>query len=123
VSDLFLHTRLASSAAAFTFMMALWASYLAIRGEGIGGSYLGAVVVGEALLVVQGLLGVWLWLGRGLGPARGIHILYGAMVVLIWPFVLTFSRGTGQRGESLRHAAAAFFLWGLVVRAIDTAGL
>lgn len=123
VSDLFLHGRLSASAATFTFVMGVWASYLVLRGTGVSGSYLGAVVVGEALLIAQGCLGAWLWLGRGGSPDRGIHILYGTLTVLVWPFLLTFARGAGGRGEALRHAAAAFFLWGLVVRAIDTAGM
>lgn len=122
MSLLFLHDRLSFSASLFTFAMGIGAVWLAWRGRGIDGGYLGAVLVGEALLVAQAIVGALLWLRADAGPDRGIHILYGTMAVLLWPFALTFTRRGGTRRDSVLMAATSLFLWGIVVRAIDTAG-
>ncbi len=118
-----LHDRLADSAAFFVFAMALWALLLFARGRGLSSAYLGAVVVGEMLLVVEVLLGVYRWLIAGVDPARWVHLLYGLLAALIWPFIYTYTRQAEGRVESLLFAVASFFLWGLVMRAIGTAHL
>jgi heme A synthase len=119
-----LHDRLSVTSAFFVFVMAMWAVWLAARGRGVEGDYLGAVVIGEALLAAQALLGIWLWLVAGMRPERGlVHVLYGALVVLIWPFIFTFTRDASGRSEAVRYAVGSLFLWGLVMRAIDTGSL
>ncbi|MFN2114779.1 MAG: hypothetical protein ACK2T6_03625 [Anaerolineae bacterium] len=118
----FVHGRLSTAAALFVFAMALWALWLAVRGRGVDSSYTGAVLIGEGLLLAQGALGALLVAGSSSAAGRGMHILYGVMALLIWPFVLTFTRG-GRRGEAVMFAVGSLFLWGLVLRAIDTSGL
>jgi heme A synthase len=118
-----LHERLAVSASFFTFAMALWAFLLFLRGRGLSSGYMGAVVVGEALLIVEALLGAWRWIAGGVDPERWVHILYGVLAALIWPFVFTYTREADGRVESLLFGAASLFLWGLVVRAMSTAHL
>jgi hypothetical protein len=121
VSIELLHDRLSVTAAFYALAIAVWATVLAARGRGIEGGFLGAIVIGEVLLIVEALLGVWLALVAGASPARGIHFLYGILAVLIWPFLLTYTRGrTGQR-EAVIFAAGSFFLWGLLLRAATTA--
>jgi hypothetical protein len=117
------HHRLSNAAAFFTFIMGSWAAILALRGRGLDGSYLGAILVGELLLVAEALLGAVLLAGLGLAPARGIHLLYGLLAVLIWPFLFTATRRDGGRREAILFAAGSFFLWGLVLRAATTARL
>ena len=118
-----LHDRLADSAAFFTFAMAVWAFWRFLRRQGLSCGYLGAVVVGEALLAVEALLGVFRWLVAGVDPARWVHLLYGLLAALIWPFIYTYTREARGRVESLMFAAASLFLWGIVMRAIGTSEL
>lgn len=118
-----LHDRLADSAAFFTFAMAAWAFYRFLRGQGLSSGYLGAIVVGEALLAIEALLGVFRWLVAGVDPARWVHLLYGLLAALIWPFIYTYTREARGRVESLMFAAASLFLWGIVMRAIGTTEL
>ena len=119
-----LHERLSLTCLFFTFAMGLWAAYLILRNRGADGAYLGAIVVGELLLVAQALLGLWLYLDAGIPLARGLHVLYGLLAVLMWPFIYTFTRsGDGGRRESILFAATAFFLWLLLARAVETASL
>jgi hypothetical protein len=120
-----LHERLAVTATLFTFVMAIWALATGLRGRGIDGNYLGALVVGELLLVAEAALGVVLLVGRGVSPARGVHLLYGLLAVLIWPFLFSYTRGErgGDRREAFLYAAGSLFLWGLVLRASTTGGV
>ena len=121
--SLLLHDRLADSAAFFVFAMGIWALLLFLRGQGLSSSYLGAVVVGEMLLAFVALLGAYRWLIAGVDPARWVHLLYGILAALIWPFIYTYTREAQGRVESLLFGVASFFLWGLVMRAIGTAEL
>ena len=117
-----LHDRLAVTATFYTLVMAGWAFVQALRGRGLAGGYFGAIVIGELLLVLQGLLGLFLLLG-GSGPAlerAWLHGLYGLLALLIWPFLFTYTRNQPGRRESILFAAGSLFLWGLVVRAVDT---
>ncbi len=115
-----LHGRLAVTAAFYALIVALWALGLALRGRGLDGNYLGAVVIGELLLVLQALLGLFLML-RGGGLERAwLHLLYGALATLIWPFLFTYTRNQPGRRESILFAAGSLFLWGLLLRAAET---
>lgn len=122
-----LHDRLSVTCALFTFAIGLWALGLFVRKRGLSANFLGAVAVGEGLLVVQGLIGAVLMFGEGLQPARWVHLLYGLLAALIWPFLFTYTRQTPAgaappRLEAALWCAGSFFLWGLVMRAITTAG-
>jgi hypothetical protein len=123
VTLLVVHDRLSLAAAMFAFAMGAWAAISALRGRGVDSGYMGAILVGEALLVVQALVGAALMLGQGARPDRSVHLLYGVTAVLVWPFVLTLTRGEGSRRESVFLSATSFFLWGLIMRAVDTARL
>jgi heme A synthase len=121
VSAALLHDRLSVTATFYALAMAVWAVVMAARGRGIDGGYLGAIVIGEVVLVVQAALGVWLMVVGGDSPARGIHLLYGTLAVLIWPFLMTYTRGGTSSREAVIFAAGSFFLWGLLLRAATTA--
>jgi hypothetical protein len=115
-----LHDRLASTATFYTLVMAGWAGLLVLRGRGLDGGYLGAIVIGELLLVLEALFGLFLLLG-GAGPERPwLHGLYGLLACLIWPFLFTYSRRQAGRREAVLFFAGSLFLWGLVVRASET---
>lgn len=118
-----IHGTLARTCLFYVGAMGLWATWLALRGRGLDGSFLGAVIIGEGLLVVEGALGAWLHLAGGLALERWVHVLYGLLAVLLWPFVLTFRHAASGRREAVAFAAATFFLWLLVRRAVETAHL
>lgn len=122
---LLLHDRLATTATFYTLVMAVWAGVQVARNRGLDGNYFGAIVIGESLLVIQGLLGLFLLLGgQGSHLARPwLHGLYGLLVLLIWPFLFTYTRNQPGRRESILFAAGSLFLWGLVVRASETGAL
>ena len=130
--SLIMHSRLASSAAFFTFAMGVWGVMSFLRGQPLDGSYLGAVAIGEGLIVVEALLGAFRMINTGIAPGRWVHFLYGTLAALVWPFLYTYikqadameaSEELDPRVESLLFAAGSFFLWGLVMRAISTAQL
>jgi len=116
-----LHDRLATTALFYTGALGLWATWLALRGRGLEGSYMGALVIGQTLLVVQSLLGAWMMLTLGLAVVRPLHVLYGILGALMWPFLYTFSRGAGDRREAVLFAAGSFFLFLMLQRAVETA--
>ncbi len=119
-----LHARLATTALFYTFAMGVWALWLTVRGRGLDGGYLGALVIGEIVLVLQALLGiVQLWGAPGGAGAWWLHGLYGVLTALMWPFVYTFSRGRegAPRQEAIMFFATSFFLFLLLARAVETA--
>lgn len=121
------HARLSITTAIFTFVMGAWAVGLSVRNRGVDANYLGAIVVGELVLAAEALLGLVLFFQRGgLLEMRWVHVLYGTLAVLIWPFIFTYTRETEARAvpprlEAILFAAGSFFLWGLIMRAISTA--
>ena len=120
-----LHERLANTAMFYAFAMGVWALWLTVRGKGLDGGYLGAVVIGEALLVAQVLLGFVLWAGMGFVDGMWLHLLYGLLTALMWPFVYTFSRGRdgSARQEAMMFFATSFFLFLMLQRAVETAAM
>ena len=74
------HSTLSNTIWLFFLILGLWGLFRGIRRQGIDGSYLGAMVIGEILYAVQGVLGLILWMGGFLpGVDRPtMHILYGA---------------------------------------------
>jgi len=116
-----LHERLAITCAVFTFALGLWSFALFLRSRSLSSSFMGALVIGEALLAVEVLLGAWRYLAAHQEPGRWVHLLYGILAALIWPFIYSYTRAARGRVESLLMSAGSFFLWGIVMRAITTA--
>ena len=114
------HARLGNTALYYMIIMALWGLWRFFRKQGLDSSYWGALVIGEILIVAQGLLGGYLWLS-GLRPARGIHLLYGIISVLVIPGVYAYTQGEQKRRAMMIYAVALLILAALVVRAIMTA--
>jgi hypothetical protein len=76
--------------------------------------------IGEIPIVLQGLLGGYLWL-NGLRPGRGIHLLYGIASALVIPGVYAFTQGDDRRRVMLIYGISLLFLVGLILRAVSTA--
>jgi hypothetical protein len=118
----FIHDRLSITVLLFMLGVGFWALWSYLRGEGVTGSLWGALVVGEILIVVEGLLGVTLYFG-GYRPVRSaIHILYGIVLMMSLPAAFSYTRGRGTRAETLIYAIIALFLAGVSIRARLTGG-
>lgn len=113
------HAGLANTARLFTLAVGLWALINYVRGRGLTSSYWGALVVGELVLVGQALVGGVLYLQGG-RPARSLHLLYGLLVLLVWPGLFAYTEGRDTRREALFYGLASLFLFGLALRAIMT---
>jgi heme A synthase len=114
------HARLATTAALFIGALALWALILRIRNQDLGGGWLGAAIIGEVLLIVQGLIGGYLYL-QGLGgalPRPFLHILYGIVALITLPAAYGyFGNLEDERVKTLAMALVCAFLWGILQRA------
>lgn len=118
----FIHDRLSITVLLFLVALGLWGLWGYLRGGGVSGSLWGALVIGEVLIVVEGLLGAGLFLA-GARPARtAIHILYGVFLAVALPGAFSFTRGRTARFEALVFALVSFFLAGVTIRARLTGG-
>ncbi|MDP9314778.1 MAG: hypothetical protein M3R24_28540 [Chloroflexota bacterium] len=116
-----LHTGFGRTTLLFMLALGLWGLWNFVRGEGVTGSYWGALAIGEGLVVVESLIGVGLYLAGSPGPARGLlHVLYGIVAVICLPAAFSFTRGRASRYEALIYAVIALFLAGIANRAQTT---
>ena len=117
-----IHASLATTVLYYFLILALWGLWRFARKQGIDSSFWGALVIAEALVVLQGGLGAYLWLS-GLQPGRGwIHVLYGVVSVLALPTVFAYTHGDQDRRAMLVYAVALLFLVGITLRATGTGG-
>ncbi len=114
-----IHGRLANTALLFIGIMALWGFLRYFRKQGPDPSYFGALLIGEILILVQGALGIYLWL-NGLRPDRPIHVLYGVISALTIPGAYLYTKGREERRDMLIYAAALAFLVGILLRSTQT---
>jgi hypothetical protein len=117
---LVLHDRLGHAAVFYAAVMGAWGLWKWRRGGSIDANYLGALVVGEGLLMAIAAIGIWL-AGTGLAPGRWIHILYGILSLLMWPFAFAVTRGSPDRRAAAVYGWVSLFIAGLAMRAIGTA--
>lgn len=105
----------------FALIVTLWSLLLLFRKHEIGGDFLGAVVIGEILIIAQVVLGIVLVL-QGRMPARWVHFLYGTVTAITWPSVFAFTRGETSGRAAIYWAFSGAFLFGVALRAAGTAG-
>lgn len=118
-----LHQGLSNMAWMYFLVIGLWGLVRAIRGQVVDGSYLGAVVIGQGLFILQAIIGVLLWVdGRLSSLARPeVHVLYGAFVVVFLPFIyFTALRGDDSNRGQWVLAFSNLFLFGVALRLITT---
>nr|BAL58022.1 hypothetical conserved protein [uncultured Chloroflexota bacterium] len=116
---LLLHNRVANAAWLYMAIIGLWSLVNYARGRGLDGNILGAIVVGELMMLVQAALGITL-LVSGFYPPRVIHFLYGSLSVLVFPALWAYTRGDTSRQASLLWGLAGLAMMGLAFRAIGT---
>ncbi len=118
ISDI--HNTLSRTALFYTIILAAWAFLRYFQKRGIEPSFLGALVLGELVVVFQGFLGFWMWF-QGIRPERGgIHILYGVVALLGMPAILLYTREKEDRSGMLFGGAVLLFMVGIVFRSIST---
>ncbi|MCB0073693.1 MAG: hypothetical protein KDE20_19630 [Caldilineaceae bacterium] len=124
MSLVLVHDRLANTAALFIAILGIWALVLRIRSRPLDSGWFGAAVIGEVLIIAQGLLGGWLYL-QGYGtalPRPFMHILYGAVAVVTLPAAYGyFGALEDENVKSLALAFVCLFLWGIIMRATTVA--
>ncbi len=116
-----IHGRLGYTALYFMVILALWGMWRYFRKQGVDSNYWGALMIGEILIIAQGLLGAYLYI-IGARPERGIHILYGVATALVIPVVYAYTKGDEQRRVMLIYGSALLISALLILRAISTAG-
>ena len=115
-----LHARLVITILLFFGALSIWGLFNYLRGQGISGSYKGALAIGELLMLAEFIIGVLLLLG-GAQPYRyGIHILYGVVAIITLPGTFAYTRGRDDRWEQLIYVTVCLFLCGIALRALST---
>ena len=115
-----IHERLAISVSLFFFVMLVWVLWRYFRKETLRDSYRGASMISGFLVLVQDILGGYLWLNGFRPDASEMHILYGGLGVLGLPAVYSLTRG-GKNRESMMVIGIGYLLLViLVLRAIAT---
>ena len=115
-----IHGALSQTVWLFFLFLGLWGLIRALRGRGMDGSYLGAVVIGELLFVAQAVLGFILWFS-GSRPIRAeIHLLYGIFAIVFLPFLFGLLRGDDSNRGRWVFALATLFMFGVALRMIET---
>ena len=119
-----IHAGLANTGVLFIGFLGLWALALRFTNRPLGSSWFGAAVVGELVLVIQGLIGGLLYL-QGLDAALMrpfMHILYGVVAVVTLPAAYGyFGNLEDEKVKALAMAFVCFFLWGILLRASSVA--
>ena len=116
-----IHSILSNTVWMFYLALGLWGLFRAIRKQGVDGGYLGAMVIIQVLVLLQGLMGGYLWLIDGARPGRGgIHVLYGLFSIVFLPFLFAYQRGDDSDRAQWVYALACLFMFGVAERLIAT---
>lgn len=105
----------------FMFAVGFWGLFLYFKGGILEGSIGGALMIGQALIIVQGLFGLILYVD-GPRPSDPVHILYGITAAIVMPFVYTYARDRNPRQSLLIFSLIAIFIGGLAIRGMTTGG-
>ena len=114
-----LHGRAATALVLYYTAVGLWGLILGVRNSGPTPGFRGAVAIAVIASVVQGILGLVLFIQRP--PPELLHILYGFALALAMPLAASLVRDRTPRGQSVALGFAALFTAGLAIRGIITA--
>ncbi len=115
------HDRLATTMLLFFLAAGGWGLFEYIRGGTLSGNIAGALLLGQALVMLQGTLGVVLFLS-GTRLNDPVHLLYGLTAVLVLPFVWSYMRNRAPRQGLLIYSLISLFIVGLAIRGMTTGG-
>jgi heme A synthase len=116
-----MHQGFARAVLIYSIVLAAWGLFLYVRGRNPSGGLLGALIILEGLIVLQGVFGLVL-LGVGHRPQSGLHYLYGLAALLTLPGAYFMSAGGRERRDSMVFGLAALFLVGVAIRGVTTGG-
>jgi heme A synthase len=116
---LFVHNGLFRAGLIITGFIVIWSAFLYLRKQAASGSYRATLVLTEGLFIVQGLVGIAMFLG-GARPHDPLHGLYGPLLVIVLPIAASYLSGRESRREALVYGLAALFMFGLAIRAYMT---
>jgi hypothetical protein len=116
---LLMHDRMATTVMLFMAAVGLWGLASFIRGQGLTGSIAGALAIGQALVIIQALLGAVLYLD-GLRASTVVHYLYGITAVIVTPFVWSYVKDRHPRQALMFYSLTALFIAGLAIRGMTT---
>lgn len=105
-----------------TGFIVIWSAALYLRKQAPSGSYRATLVLTEGLFIVQGLVGIAMFLG-GARPRDPLHWLYGPLLVIVLPIAASYLSGRDSRREALVYGVATLFMFGLAIRAYMTGHL
>lgn len=114
------HRFLADAVALYTLVLGIWGLLSSAWGQKVSEAFWVALVIGELLIMTQGLLGAFLW-SQGRVPAQGVHVFYGALPALGIPAIYIVTRGAEGRRETLAYGSMALLITLLTFQAIATA--
>lgn len=114
-----MHDRVATTVMLYMFAVGFWGIFSYVRGESLGGSIAGAFAIGQAIVVVQALLGAALYLDGARAPSV-VHYLYGVTAMLVLPFAWSYARDRAPRPSLLIYSLLALFIAGLAIRGMTT---
>lgn len=116
-----IHSRLGNTVLFYVILMAVWGLWRYFRRQDVDSSYFGALVIAEVIFVIQGLLGLYLWIS-GVGQlGSSMHILYGVVNLLVVPVIFLFTHGDNTRRTLLIYSLGFLFLIGIILRSMGTA--
>ena len=115
-----IHARLSTSVLLYCVALMLWAFWRFFKKEGMNSSFWGAIVISEILIIVQGALGIVLWLSNLRPDHGGMHILYGIVGALGVPVIFSITKGKENRYEMLLYAVGYFCVAALAMRSMAT---
>jgi heme A synthase len=115
----YVHNGLFRAGLIITGFIALWSAFLYFRRQAPGGSFRATLVLTEGLFILQGLVGIAMFL-QGARPHDPLHWLYGPLLVIVLPIAASYLSGRDNRREALVYGLAALFMFGLTIRAFMT---
>jgi hypothetical protein len=87
----------------------------------VDGSYFGAIVVIQIVLVVEVLLGAVLYFSGARPNRQLVHYLYAAFGVVFLPGLFAYLQGDDSNRAQWIYALAALFMFGVILRITGTA--
>lgn len=116
----FIHDRLSITILLYMIILLVWGFWRYIKKTQLGGSYLGALIIAESLVLIQGALGVLLYMSD-LEPERGVmHVLYGIVGALGIPLIFTITKGQTTNRVNLLYVAILFLNIVIIFRSLAT---
>jgi heme A synthase len=115
-----LHLGFSNTALMYFAAVSIWGFVFYFRKKSITSSFWGALIIAEIIIVVQALIGGYLWIA-GARPERGAtHLIYGILTPAIIPLIYDFTNRRDDYAVGIIYGSTLLFAVGLIFRAIDT---